>query len=44
MQSPTCFIAFPFGERRYDNTKIMGDVEVVTSTSEEITMLLIALL
>jgi hypothetical protein len=35
MRSPTCFIAFPFGERRYDNTKIMGDVEVVTSTSEE---------
>lgn len=35
MQSPTCFIATPFGNKRYDNTKFMGDVEVVTSTSEE---------
>ena len=35
MQSPTCFIASPFGNRRYDNTKMMGDTEVITSTSEE---------
>ena len=35
MQSPTCFIATPFGNKRYDNTKVMGEVEIVTSTSEE---------
>ena len=35
MQSPTCFIAYPLGHKRYDNTKMIGESEIVTSTSEE---------
>ena len=35
MRSPFSFIAKPVGDRRYDNTKKIGDKELITSTSEE---------
>ncbi len=35
MRSPHYFIAKPVGGKRYSNTKSMGDVELIVSTSEE---------
>jgi hypothetical protein len=35
MRSPFNFIAKPVNGRRYDNTKEIGGVELITSTSEE---------
>ena len=35
MKSPYQFIVTPVGNRRYDNTKNIGGVEFITSTSEE---------
>lgn len=35
MRSPYNFIVTPFKDRRYDNTKKIGDTEFITSVSEE---------
>tara|TARA_R110002167_G_scaffold253027_3_gene459383 strand:- start:17810 stop:18373 length:564 start_codon:yes stop_codon:yes gene_type:complete len=35
MRSPYLFIAKPLDDRRYNNTKKIGDVDFITSTSEE---------
>ena len=35
MKSPYSFIVKPYNNRRYDNIKSYGDVEFITSTSEE---------
>lgn len=35
MRSPYCFIVTPVDGRRYDNMKAMGDVNFITSVSEE---------
>lgn len=35
MRSPFYFIAKPINGKRYDNTKMFGDVEFIVSTSEE---------
>ena len=35
MQSPFYFIAKPMKGRRYDNTKLIGGIEIITNTSEE---------
>ena len=35
MKSPYSFIVKPYNNRRYDNIKNYGDVEFITSTSEE---------
>tara|TARA_R100000742_G_C4278454_1_gene101295 strand:+ start:776 stop:1339 length:564 start_codon:yes stop_codon:yes gene_type:complete len=35
MQSPFSFIVKPFNNRRYDNIKSYGEVDFITSTSEE---------
>lgn len=35
MQSPTCFIVKPVNGKRYDNTRKMGDIDFIVSTSEE---------
>ena len=35
MKSPNCFIVSPINDRRYDNIKKIGDVDFITSTSEE---------
>jgi hypothetical protein len=35
MRSPFYFIAKPIDGKRYDNTKIIGGVEIIISTSEE---------
>jgi hypothetical protein len=35
MRSPFYFIASPLDNKRYDNTKQIGGVDVITSTSEE---------
>ena len=35
MQSIVDFIITPVKNRRYNNTKSIGDVEVITSTSQE---------
>ena len=35
MQSPFYFIVKPLEGKRYNNTKIIGDVNFITSTSEE---------
>lgn len=35
MQSPTCFIVRPVGGKRYDNTRDIGGVDFIVSTSEE---------
>lgn len=35
MKSPFYFIAKPINGKRYDNTKIIGGIEIITSTSEE---------
>lgn len=35
MRSPFYFIAKPINGKRYDNTKIIGGIEIITSTSEE---------
>ena len=35
MRSPTLFLIRPIGGRRYDNIKDFGDIQFVTSTSQE---------
>jgi len=35
MKSPFCFIAKPVKGKRYDNTKEIGGLEIIVSTSEE---------
>ena len=35
MRSPTDFIVRPYNGRRYDNIKKLGDVELITSASQE---------
>jgi hypothetical protein len=35
MKSPFFFIAKPIKGKRYDNTKSIGGIEFITSTSEE---------
>src|SRR5210317_1041750 len=35
MKSPFYFIVEPFGGRRYDNVKKVGDIDFITSTSQE---------
>ena len=35
MKSPYSFIVKPYNNRRYDNVKSYGDIEFITSTSEE---------
>lgn len=35
MRSPSCFIAKPFNGKRYDNTKKIGGIDFIVSTSEE---------
>ena len=35
MKSPYSFIVKPYNNRRYDNIKSYGDIEFITSTSEE---------
>ena len=35
MKSPFSFIVTPINNRRYDNIKKIGDVDFITSTSEE---------
>lgn len=35
MKSPFCFIAKPINGKRYNNTKQISGVEIITSTSEE---------
>ena len=35
MRSPHYFIVTPINDRRYNNIKKIGDVELITSTSEE---------
>ena len=35
MRSPHYFIVTPLKNRRYDNIKKIGDIDFITSTSEE---------
>ena len=35
MKSPFSFIVSPINDRRYDNVKKIGDVDFITSASEE---------